>query len=78
MRTKDEIELQIKGLLESRKKLPKFSRNGTPYWDIIDTQIEVLQGRAAWYFDDAESEIHHAANKADAWLNDCHDEENLF
>ena len=87
MRTKEEINYQIKGLTKMRETLPQKSRFGDDNWKKIDAQISVLKGQAKpddFYIDegleeyqDGDNDVYNEAYTAKEWL-DGNVSEDLF
>lgn len=87
LRTYEEIQRQIAGLLRMRKRLPEFTAFGDNNWKTIDTQIAVLKGESEpddFYqdesdedYEDGDNQLYHDADRADQWLNGD-EEEDLF
>ena len=87
MRTKEEINYQIKGLTKMRETLPQKTMFGDDNWKKIDAQISVLKGQAKpddFYADEGEEEyqdgdndVYNEAYTAKEWL-DGNVSEDLF
>ena len=76
MRTKDEINRQIKGLKKEKEDLPEFSMFGTNNWKSINAMIEILNGnKSSEHFEFADQEVENAAYDAENWLNEERDDD---
>lgn len=73
MRTKEEVQRQIDGLLAERKTLPAESAFGDPNHEAIDAQVQVLmENETAETYADADEYqdyIYQQATEAEDWLN---------
>lgn len=85
MRTQEEINRQIDGLLKMKTWLPEFSMFGDPNWEKIDAQVSVLKGGSKDDFDEGDweamdetNQIYRAAEEAEDWLSDDITMEDLF
>lgn len=45
IRTQAEINIQIEGLKKEKESLPQFSSFGDNNWDLIDAQLDILEGK---------------------------------
>lgn len=78
MRTQQQIDRQINGLLEIKKTLPQRSMFGDPNWAGIDAQIEILKGnKTDEDFEDEHEFVFGQARDAQDWLN-CDENGDLF
>lgn len=78
MRTKEEIDFQIKGLEKSKETVPEYSAFGDNNWEQIDAQISIIkEEKTIEDFDEESDEIYFAADLAVQWLNEEYDS-NLF
>lgn len=87
IRTQAEIDFQIAGLKKERETIPQFSFFGDNNWDIIDAQLDILEGRKiASDFDqpqegdeldcpEIEYEILEAVERTEDWLEGEIDED---
>lgn len=77
MKTKEEINRQIKGLQKMKEWLPAISGMGTPNHDIFDAQISILDGsqelsdidEGDFEEMDAQNEVYRGAEEAEQWMN---------
>ncbi len=73
MRTPEEIQRQIDGLLSMKSWLPEHSMFGDDNWRLIDEQIQILKGEADFeeiedaYIDEGE-ETPSTLWDAEGWL----------
>jgi len=79
MRTHEEIQRQIKGIIDLRNSLPEFSAFGDNNYEPLDTMIDILHGTGNYAdYEDAEDAIESAAYEATEWLegniNEGHDD----
>lgn len=82
-RTQEQIQKQIEGLLEDRKRLPEYSAFGDPNHACIDVQISILKGdeelsdidEGDWDEMDEQNKIYRAAEEAEQWLDGERDED---
>lgn len=85
MRTQEEIQRQIDGLLKQKERLPEYSAFGDPNHLIFDAQISILDGskelsdidEGDWDEMDEDNKIYRGAEEADNWLNEF-DDDDLF
>lgn len=83
MRTPEEIKRQMKGLRNMRRRLPAYSDIGTPNHEIIDAQLNIIEGiedlsdidEGDWEEMDAQNEVYRGAEEADQWLDGDRDED---
>lgn len=83
MRTPEEINRQIEGLLEDRKRLPEYIMFGTPNHACIDAQIAILKGeyelddmeQGNWEEHDEQNQVFRSAEDAQMWLEEERDDD---
>jgi hypothetical protein len=78
-RTQEEIDRQVKGLLEMKQTMPRKSFFGGDNWKVIDAQINVITGTKKpdyYYVDetqddyrDGDNDLWSEAERAERWLN---------
>lgn len=72
MRTKAEIERQVKGLEKMKKSLPEVSGFGDNNWEAIEAQISLIEGSTTLDDYDESEESEHLYSQlmdADMWLS---------
>lgn len=77
MRTQEEIERQIEGLKKQKESLPEYNFFGDNNWEMIDAQIEILNGADIDEYCDREDYVESGATNAYDWLTD-ENEDDLF
>lgn len=75
MRTQEEINRQIEGLKKMKENLPETNFFGDNNWEVIDAQIDILQGGDYEDYQEADYAIEAAAYDATGWLEGDIDED---
>jgi len=78
IRTDEEIRLQVEGLKRMKDRFPEFSKFGDKNWELIDAQIDVIQGlknaedfyvdETTEEFQDGDNDTYFEAVRAEDWL----------
>jgi len=80
MRTQEEIDYQVQGILEERQTTPEKDFWGRNVWDMADAKVAVLRGvSTSADYEEGGYDLNtvNAALDAEVWLNNV-EPDNLF
>lgn len=81
MRTPEQIQRQVSGLLAMKSWLPQFSLFGDNNWRVIDEQVQIIKGESTFeeiedaYIKEGFESAPFNLYDAEAWLNEEVDED---